>query len=47
VEQVTFSVPAERPAGNYRLHIGLYQPASGERLLLPSGEDHVEILLLD
>jgi hypothetical protein len=43
VEQVNLAIPAERPAGPYTLHIGLYHPATGERLLLPSGENHLEI----
>ncbi len=46
-EEVRFSVPAERPAGRYTLHIGLYHPTTGERLRLPSGEDHVEITLMN
>jgi len=43
VDTVTFPIDKERPAGNYTLHIGLYRPNTGERLLLQSGADHVEI----
>lgn len=42
-EQVTLAIQTERPAGPYTLHIGLYRPATGERLRLPTGEDHLEI----
>jgi hypothetical protein len=42
-ERVNFPVQPERPGGNYTLHIGLYQPATGERLHLRSGLDHIEI----
>ncbi len=31
---------ADVPQGNYRLEIGVYDPDSGERLLLVSGRDH-------
>jgi uncharacterized membrane protein len=45
VETITFPVQADRPiAGGYTLHIGLYRPGSGERLPLPGGGDHIEIL---
>jgi hypothetical protein len=43
VETVMFPVQAERPPGNYTLHIGLYHPDTGQRLPLISGGDHVEI----
>ena len=45
VETVTFPVAPQRPPGDYRLHIGLYRPASGQRLSLTTGGDHVEISL--
>ncbi len=45
VETVTLLLQPNRPAGNYRLHIGLYHSNTGVRLPLTSGGDHVEILL--
>jgi uncharacterized membrane protein len=33
------SLPSELSAGRYSLRIGWYDPVSGERLILPSGED--------
>ncbi len=45
METVAFPVRPDRPAGAYRLHLGLYRPASGQRLGLASGADHVEIAL--
>ncbi|GAB4431083.1 MAG: hypothetical protein Kow0031_12140 [Anaerolineae bacterium] len=35
-------LPAETPPGAHTLRVGLYLPASGERLLLPGGADAVE-----
>ncbi len=43
VETVALRLQPGRPAGPYRLHLGFYQPASGRRLGLPAGQDHVEI----
>ena len=43
VETVTFPLAGDRPSGPYTLHVGLYHPDTGQRLLLPSGADHVEI----
>jgi len=45
VETVTFAVPASLAPGRYTLHVGVYRPATGERLLLANGGDHVEINL--
>ncbi|MEJ2212445.1 MAG: hypothetical protein P8129_25955, partial [Anaerolineae bacterium] len=36
-------LPADLPAGDYSLLVGWYDPASGERLLLPSGEDALRL----
>ncbi len=44
-EAVTFPVEASRPPGDYRLHIGLYRPDTGERLPLTAGGDHVEVVV--
>lgn len=35
-------IPGDAPAGAYTLRVGLYQPATGQRLLLPNGQDSVE-----
>jgi uncharacterized membrane protein len=43
VETVTLPLPADLPPGHYTLHVGLYHPATGVRLPLVSGGDHVEI----
>jgi hypothetical protein len=40
-------IPAIAPAPcACRLHLGVYDPASGERLVLPDGRDHLEIGLV-
>ncbi len=45
VETVSLPIPADLPpaSGQYFLHIGLYQPETGIRLPLLSGDDHVKI----
>ncbi len=43
LETVTFPLQPDRPSGAYTLHLGWYHPDNGQRLLLPSGTDHVEI----
>ncbi len=43
VETVTLPVPPDRPEGLYTLHIGLYLPATGQRVPLLSGGDYVEV----
>jgi hypothetical protein len=39
------AIPIDRglPAGEYKLITGLYDPASGQRLTLPSGENFLQI----
>jgi uncharacterized membrane protein len=46
VESVLVPIQVEWPAGPYTVHVGLYRPASGERLFLTSGGDHIEIPVL-
>ena len=41
IETVTFPVTTDRPPGDYRLHVGLYRPDTGERLPLATGGDGV------
>ncbi len=43
IETVTVPLEPDRPAGEYRLHIGLYHPDSGQRVPLNTGGDHIEI----
>ncbi len=40
-------LPLDLPAGTYHLHVGVYDPQTGERLLLPSGEDSVVVDRID
>jgi len=48
VETITFPVQPERPSGNYTLHIGLYRPATGERLpLVEMSGDHISVTVPD
>jgi hypothetical protein len=47
VETVTVPVQANRPPGAYRLHVGWYRPASGERLPVRQGGDHIEIQYIE
>lgn len=42
-ETISLPRPAGPPPGNYTLHVGLYDPESGQRLPVLSGGDHVEI----
>ncbi|MDM8521362.1 DUF2079 domain-containing protein [Anaerolineales bacterium HSG6] len=44
-DMVSFPVNSPRPTGNYMLHVGFYNPDTGERLPLTSGADHGELLL--
>lgn len=39
----TLTLPADAPAGEYRLITGFYRPDTGERLLTSEGEDYVLI----
>ena len=39
----TISLPEDLPAGTYHLLVGLYDPATGERLRLPDGRDTVRL----
>ncbi|HXW01216.1 MAG TPA: hypothetical protein VEC93_22585, partial [Anaerolineae bacterium] len=45
IETITLPLQPDRPVGDYTLHIGLYRPNTKVRLLLSSGNDHVEILV--
>lgn len=43
VETVSFPLDSNRPVGEFALHIGFYDPVSGERLPTTAGGDHSEI----
>ena len=38
-DEHTIPLPADLPPGSYRLRVGLYEPQTGRRLLLPDGSD--------
>jgi hypothetical protein len=44
VDRYTLTLPPGTPPGDHRLRVGWYNTATGERVLLPNGADH---LLLD
>jgi hypothetical protein len=46
-DEIVLKVPADLPAGQYRLTAGLYDELSGERLTLPDGTDSVELAKID
>ena len=37
----TLTVAPDAPPGRYALEVGMYDPASGERLCLPDGGDRI------
>jgi hypothetical protein len=39
----TIPLPPDLPAGTYHLLVGLYDPATGQRLFLPDGSDAVRL----
>jgi hypothetical protein len=40
VDEVLVAVPSDFPAGFYKVIIGLYRADTGQRLVLPDGQDH-------
>jgi hypothetical protein len=40
VDEILVAVPPELKPGFYKVIVGLYQPETGERLILPDGQDH-------
>jgi hypothetical protein len=42
-ERIGLLLPLDLEPGSYRLRVGVYDPATGERLPLPSGHDSIEI----
>ena len=43
----TLPLPADLPSGEYALQIGIYDPATGERLTVPTAEGAADRLLLN
>jgi uncharacterized membrane protein len=43
VETVTLPVQADRPPGQYTLHLGFYHPDTGQRVSVLGDGDHIEI----
>lgn len=43
LQVVRFTLPADLPPGDYPVEIGLYNPVSGERIRLATGEDHLPL----
>lgn len=43
LDERVLDVPRGLPGGDYRLIVGLYDPETGQRLLLPGGADHAEL----
>ena len=41
VDSYAIPIAAQAPPGNYQIEIGLYDPATGARLPLASGDDHL------
>ncbi len=46
-DEITLKIPADLPAGQYRLTTGLYDELSGKRLTLPDGSDAIELTAID
>ena len=46
-DEIALKIPADLPAGTYRLTAGLYDELSGERLMLPDGKDVIELTAIE
>ena len=46
-DEIVLKIPADLPAGQYRLTTGLYNELSGERLTLPDGKDSIELTTVE
>jgi hypothetical protein len=46
-DEVVLNLPADLPAGPYRLTTGLYNELNGTRLMLPDGADVIELDMID
>ncbi len=46
-DEIALKIPADLPAGAYRLTTGLYNELSGKRLPLSSNADAIDLAMLD
>jgi hypothetical protein len=46
-DEIVLNLPADLPAGQYRLTTGLYHELSGERLTLPDGKDAIGLTTVE
>ena len=46
-DEIVLKIPADLPAGQYRLTTGLYNELNGTRLTLPDGADAIELAAID
>jgi hypothetical protein len=42
-DEIVLKIPADLPAGTYRLTAGLYNELDGTRLTLPDGKETIEL----
>jgi hypothetical protein len=46
-DEIVLNLPADLPAGQYRLAAGLYNELNGTRLTLPDGQDAIELTTVE
>jgi hypothetical protein len=46
-DEIALQIPADLPAGEYRLTTGLYNELNGIRLMLPDGKDAIELTTME
>ncbi len=46
-DEIVLKIPADLPAGTYRLTTGLYNELNGTCLTLPDGKDFVELTAVE
>jgi hypothetical protein len=46
-DEITLQIPADIPAGQYRLITGMYNELNGTRLRLPNGKDAIELTTVE
>jgi hypothetical protein len=46
-DEIVLKIPADLPAGQYRLTTGLYGELDGKRLTLPDGKDAIELTAVE
>ena len=46
-DEIVLKIPADLPAGQYRLTTGLYNELNGTRLTLPDGKDAIELVIVE